>query len=159
LILVVNANAGQAETSTANNVVAIPITVGVPNLVLTSAAAPATAPSGGDVVLSFTVSNVGAVLAPASRSDSVYISRDTTFDYSDTFVASRGFSGQAAGTDASAQVTGTISPYVGLGDFYLLFIADSGNSQGETDETDNVKAVPIKITGPDLVVSSVETTP
>ncbi|MDB5349218.1 MAG: hypothetical protein JWN86_465, partial [Planctomycetota bacterium] len=159
LLVVANANRGQSETNTANNVSAFPITLGAPDLVITSAQGPATAASGGTVSLSYTLTNSGSFPAIAAWNDAVYVSTKATFDASARQVAvrNRQVSTLAAGGSEQVNLQGTIPGTTAPGDAYLLFVADADHLQTETDETDDVRAIPIHVAAGDLVVSSLST--
>lgn len=149
----------QGETDETNNVRAVPIALSAPDLIVSAATAPTTAASAGDSLqISWTVTNQGTIAAPADWSDYIYLSDDDQFDNSDRFISSR-FAGSntplAAGASYSATQTVTL-PNTTVGNRYLLFVADGFREQGETDETNNVRAVPIAFQtgGADLTVSA-----
>ena len=60
----------------------------------------------------------------------------------------------AAGASYTATQNVTL-PNTTIGSRYLLFVADRNNNQGETNETNNLRAVPITLNAPDLVVSNI----
>ena len=77
-------------------------------------------------------------------------------DISDTYVSQR-WAGNDTPLAAGASYTATQNvtlPNTTIGNRYLLFVADGNNNQGETNETNNVQAVAINLTAPDLVVSA-----
>ncbi|MEQ8752588.1 MAG: Ig-like domain-containing protein, partial [Coleofasciculus sp. G1-WW12-02] len=81
-----------------------------------------------------------------------------TLDSSDTLLLSEytsSFTPLAAGNDYTINHNATI-PEIATGDYFFLFKADDSEQQQETDETDNITAIPIQISPPaDLVVNSV----
>ncbi len=102
--------------------------------------------------MSWTVTNSGKVTALNNWYDQVYISSDTAFDNSDIYVTEELIDAQ---TPLAARDNYTISQNVALpsrllGNRYLLFVTDRDNSQGETDETNNLKAVAINLIAPSL---------
>ncbi|WP_414618872.1 DUF1194 domain-containing protein [Calothrix sp. CCY 0018] len=141
----------QGESDETDNVTAIPIQIGAPNLTISGTpTAPSSATLGETISLEYTVTNNGSVTAPRSWSDRFYISDDATLDNSDTVIGSRNtFSDTplAAGDSYTGTRNVTIPNTVGTGNKFLLFQVDTANQQGETDETDNVKAIPIQIGG------------
>ncbi|MBG1265632.1 CARDB domain-containing protein [Nostoc sp. WHI] len=150
----------QGEINEANNVFAQAITVTAPDLVVTAINAPIIASLNEAISVSWTVTNVGTVAASSDWYDSVYISNDQFLDQSDRSLASR-FQGENTPLAAGGSYTATQDIYfdyfLGIGDRYLLFVADrqySDNFQGETDETNNVFAQAITLTAPDLVVTA-----
>ena len=151
----------QSETDETNNVSATPITITAPDLVVSDATAPITATQGETVSVSWTVTNSGDVVAGRDWYDSVYLSDDTTFDNSDEYIIDRWNSEQtplAAGANYNITQNITIPTYVKGGNRYLLFITNRySNYQGETNEKNNVKAVPIYIKAADLVVDNAST--
>jgi subtilase family serine protease len=146
----------QGETSETDNVVATPISLSAPDLIVSATTAPETGVARGKVDVSWTVKNQGTVSAPADWYDYVYLSTDNIFGTNDSLVAYQYISEQTPlAADGSYTIDSSVTlPNVAPGNYYLLFKADGGNSQGETDETNNVYAVAITVTAPDLVVST-----
>ncbi|MBF2015836.1 MAG: hypothetical protein IGS23_11675 [Rivularia sp. T60_A2020_040] len=155
LLVVTNNYNYQVESSDANNVYAVAIDITIPDLTIITNNAPSTAVVGETVSVSWTVENLGDVSASADWYDSVYISDDEVFNDTDTEIAN--FNHSRSETLASGETyirTEDITiPNYQPGERYLLLLSDRGNSQSETDETNNVYTTPITITAPDLVVS------
>ncbi|WP_339379282.1 CARDB domain-containing protein, partial [aff. Roholtiella sp. LEGE 12411] len=147
----------QGETDENNNVRAIPITIGVPDLTISAATAPESGALGETIDVSWTVANQGAVTAPADWTDRIYISTDATWDSSDTLVTSESIASQtplAAGSNYTINRSITLPNQAPVGSGYLLFRADANSAQGETDETNNLRAIPFTIDAPNLVVTN-----
>jgi subtilase family serine protease len=149
-----------AESDEGNNVKAVPITLIPPlvDLALTAASGPSTAAPGAQVSLSWTVTNQGTEPAAATRYDSVYLSGDTTLDPQDTPLSFRlRPSAEPLAPGASETVTHdlTIPASISPGRRYLLIKADGFDYQTESDETNNVRAIPFELPGaaPDLTVT------
>ncbi|MBX9255404.1 type I secretion C-terminal target domain-containing protein [Desmonostoc muscorum CCALA 125] len=154
----------QGETNETNNVFAQVITLTAPDLVITAVNAPTRAALGETISVSWTVKNQGMVSAFADWYDAVYISNDQFFDESDRQLTSR-YAGEYTPLVAAGSYTATqdisIPDYGGIGDRYLLFVADGArgwgsNSQVETNEDNNVFAQAINISNdvPDLVITA-----
>ena len=163
LIFVADRNNWQGETDETDNFLAVPINIddNGPNLQVTNGTAPSTAFVGETVELSWTVANQGGVAASTDWYDGVYISDDDTFDNTDTFVTDQWIGSQIpleAGDSYTLTETVTI-PETAIGSRYLLFVTDEYNYQSETNETDNVYALPIELDAldVDLVVSNITT--
>jgi subtilase family serine protease len=157
LLFVADGRNTQVETNETDNVYALPIELKAPNLTLTAPVSPATAYLGESIELGWTVGNRGEVAALGNWSDTVYISDDRYLGEKDVYLTSRHRSSAlAAGSEYSITQNITI-PRTEIGDRYLLFLADSSNTQGESNENDNVIAVPFKLTAKDvdLVVSNI----
>ena len=145
-----------------------PITIEAPDLIIENTLNPPTAPDtillGENVTLSWDVLNQGVVNASADWYDRVYLSDDETLDGSDQQIAIR-WSGSdtplAPNDTYSANVTVTVPNNATLGHRFLLFVADSSNSQAETDETNNLVAIPVTVDAlaVDLVVSDISAPP
>ena len=99
--------------------------------------------------------NDGSVPALADWYDRVYLSDDQEFGSGDRYVADQNAAGQSPlAPGATYTVNRTVTPSnVTAGPKYLLFVADSNQNQGETDETDNLFAVPIEFASADLVLT------
>ena len=147
----------QAETNENNNVKAVAITLGVPDLTVASFTAPNTAILGSTVNVAWTVKNQGNVSAKADWYDKIYISDDQILGGTDTLVTEELIYSQ---TPLAANGSYTINkdiflPSTATGNRYLLLVTDGSSNQGETNENNNVKAIPITLTAPDLIVSDV----
>ncbi|MHC5598790.1 MAG: CARDB domain-containing protein [Nostoc sp.] len=159
LLFVADRYNNQLETNENNNVFAQAITINAPDLVITAANAPTTAALNETISVSWTVKNQGLVSAFANWYDLVYISDDQFFDQSDHYLITR-YTGEYTPLAVAGSYTATqdifIPDYLGTGDRYLLFVADGGNNQGETNEDNNVFAQAITISNdlPDLVITA-----
>ena len=154
LLVVADGSNYVTESDETNNVRAVPITLTVPavDLVVTAADAPATAKAGDTATVSWTVKNQGTDAAVASWTDAVYLSTDDKYDPFDTYVTTSYVSNPTPldpGASYSRNPTITL-PSVPAGSYYMLFVADSSHNQAETDETNNVRAVPITLTPLDV---------
>ncbi|NDJ23933.1 type I secretion C-terminal target domain-containing protein [Nostoc sp. B(2019)] len=149
----------QDETDETNNVLAKPISLSVPDLVVTNATVPASITLGKTLSVSWTVENQGSSPSPTDWHDFVYLSTDDVLDDNDISLTSRWAGNDtplAAGVSytATQNITLPLPTQVGDGNYYLLFVTDKYNKQSETDETNNVLAKPISVTAPDLIISN-----
>ncbi|NCT62651.1 MAG: hypothetical protein GPJ03_06150, partial [Microcystis aeruginosa G13-01] len=147
LIFVADGSGNQGEINETNNQRVVEIVVTAPDLIVSTANAPTTAITGSNIAVSWTTSNQGTSEASADWSDAVYLSGDSLLDASDIFITSEAIASQ---TPLAAGASYTISRNIALpsnvsGDRFLLFVADNSNAQGEVDNTNNVRAVPIGI--------------
>lgn len=151
-------NNRQGESNENNNAFAVPIELIATDLTVTTSTSPASGAANQPIDISFTVRNQGTTPAPADWFDGVYLSTDNTFQASDTLLASISAADQSplpagASYSVSQQV---LLPSVNAGNYFLLFVADRNNSQGETNETNNFRAQAISVTNPDLVPESLD---
>ncbi|GAB1542484.1 hypothetical protein NUACC21_51580 [Scytonema sp. NUACC21] len=156
LLFVADRDNYEIEVSEVNNVKWVPIEITVPDLAVTNATAPLAITVGSSADISWTVENQGSVQATHSWYDRIYISDDQIVDSSDTYVSNfnSGASGTAVEASGSYTLTKTVTiPQTALGNRYLLFVADYNNSQYETNENNNVKAIRVEVNAPDLIVS------
>ncbi|MCZ8191304.1 MAG: right-handed parallel beta-helix repeat-containing protein, partial [Microcystis sp. LE19-338.1B] len=159
LLFVTDVYRGQGETNETDNIIATPITLTAPDLTVTAATAPTTAVTSGTLNVSWTVTNGGDVVASADWSDEVRLSTNTIWGDSDDRSIISGTVSIAAQTPLNPNSSYTIErtvtlPSVAAGNYHLLFRADRSNQQGETNEENNVRSLPIAIAVPDLVVSA-----
>ena len=159
LLFVTDASRSQGETNETDNIIATPITLTAPDLTVTAATAPTTAVTSGTLNVSWTVTNGGDVVASADWSDEVRLSTNTIWGDSDDRSITSGTVSIAAQTPLNPNSSYTIErtvtlPSVAAGNYHLLFRADRSNQQGETNEENNVRSLPIAIAVPDLVVSA-----
>ena len=160
LIIVADESGRQDELDEDNNTYAVAIELLAPDLIITAATAPATIIVGWPVSVSWTVQNQGEASASASYwYDRVYLSANENKDWMDSQLYSISTSSYTPlAADGSYTVIASItvnipSTFVGVPQ-YLVFVTDDTAIQGELDETNNSYAVPIVVTGPDLVVVS-----
>jgi hypothetical protein len=127
------------------------------------ATAPLSAAWGETIPVSWTVTNSGAGPAEGSWSDAVYLS-DTDMFNVQTAIPLGTFSETARSPLAvnasyTEDRTLTLPSYTPLGAQWLLFVTDDGNQVAEDNKANNIRAVPITMTAPDLVVNSVMPAP
>ncbi len=155
LLFVADGYGNQKETNNDNNVFAAAIAINAPDLTLTAATAPIFGSIGQNVDISWTVVNQGEGVANADHYDYVYVSTDTTLDGNDTFVASEYITTNLT-SGANYAVTKSFTlPNTAVGDRYLLFVTDGNNAQGETNESNNIRAVAFSVrnNASDLIIN------
>jgi subtilase family serine protease len=138
-----------------NNPTAFPIKIG-PDLEPQGAAITGgPAVSGRAANLSLIAGNTGnaGIDGTALWTDRAFLSSDALLDEGDTLLETIPQGGPlAAGATRSNDVPITL-PELPPGDYYLILACDqAGNTVEEADETNNVRAYPVRITAPDLVV-------
>ncbi|MGC8990578.1 MAG: CARDB domain-containing protein, partial [Verrucomicrobiia bacterium] len=126
-----------------------------PDLVITSATAPASAAWGQPVPVSWKVTNASDKIARARWSDTVYLSRDTVLSADDVALVTRSLDAYSplqpgAGYDVLATATVPVGSIAGSA--YLLFVVDAGGSQVEISEANNIASVAINVRAADLIV-------
>jgi subtilase family serine protease len=152
------------ESNEEDNEASLPIEVKAPNLKFTKTTAPATAVLGKKITVSWTVENQDMATALFDWFDGVYVSDDPIFDYrSDRHLTSVDVAEQSpleANADYTITQDITLPLNTNPGDRYLLFVADENNKQTETNQEDNVYAVPIKLVAPlvDLTITDISAT-
>jgi Subtilase family/SdrD B-like domain/Cadherin-like/Putative Ig domain/CARDB/Domain of unknown function (DUF4114)/Bacterial pre-peptidase C-terminal domain len=157
LLFVADGSKSQAETNENNNVYAAAITLGLPDLVVSTTTSPQQVTWGETVEISWTVENTSSFVALANWYDYVYISDDEILDNTDKVVTDQ-LTGSniplVPGDSYTATRNIDINSSLGSGDRYLLFVTDNDDNQGETDESNNVQAVAINISAPDLEITT-----
>ncbi|MCF4969755.1 hypothetical protein CV014_22890 [Nostoc sp. CMAA1605] len=145
----------QGETNETDNTYVVPINLSAPDLIVSQANAPSTGVVNGAIDVSWTVRNQGTVAAPADWFDYIYLSTDATYSFNDTFITSQSISTQTPlAADGSYTINRSITlPNVTAGNYYLIFRADGSGNQGETNNSNNDRAIQITIGTPDLIVS------
>ncbi len=156
LLFVADADRQQGETDEEDNVLAVPISILAPDLVVSAPTAPAEAALGESVAVSWTVTNNSVSPAAGSWHDAVYLSLDPDWDPSDTLAHVESAAAQAplASGEGYTVSTSVAIPDFALGAVWLLFVVNHAAEQGEADRANNVVALPIALTGPDLSVTA-----
>ncbi|OQY27257.1 MAG: hypothetical protein B6244_11170 [Candidatus Cloacimonetes bacterium 4572_55] len=138
-----------SSTSIFQDMMVTPVTVGMPDLVLTyTVIDPQGDPphGGGIMYLGFDGENQGDGAAGPSNVG-FYLSSNTTYDDGDVLLGSQDVSTLPPGADFEGEVYVTIPIDVASGAWYILFYADAGNDVDESNENNNVSSQPITITG------------
>ncbi|MEB3175505.1 MAG: Calx-beta domain-containing protein, partial [Cyanobacteriota bacterium] len=116
------------------------------DLVIT-AEAPSAAPANSVINVSWTVVNQGQATGDQDWNDTVYLSADQLFDFSDTYLTGEWMTTQ---TPLASNESYTVNRSLTLpsditGNYYLLFSAGTYGAIGEADPSNNQVAVPITI--------------
>ncbi|MUH00351.1 hypothetical protein F7734_52020 [Scytonema sp. UIC 10036] len=169
LVFVADYSDDQGETNEGNNayVYLTPIEFKAPDLTITTnpnVPLPSTAIPGQQIPVSWSVTNQGNGTALADYwYDGIYLSSDRDFQsWLDTPLGGETINNQTPlAADASYTIKDKVItiPTTAKGPQYLLFVADRSGSwsyprQQETNELNNVYAVPIQINTPDLLMES-----
>lgn len=160
------ANGFQPETNETNNVSAgVQISIGQPDLTVTTASTPAQTLSEGQTSSAqWTVKNLSSTYTAAgSWIDTIYLSTTPDLSGNLTYLWSSyvgANSPLAPGAMYNNNNSGfTIPTNIQAGTYYLVFETDSNAALGETNENNNIYSIPITITNPDLTVTSVMASP
>src|SRR5262249_38127459 len=131
-----------------------------PDLVVRAASAPPTALVGDTLSVPFTVLNQGDGNASGYWSDGLYLSDTPTFDAGTARFLADTPNHPALAAGASYDQTFTVSSLRGTpGDRYLLIVANPFHALAESALANNVRAVPITLTAPDLAVTTAAVNP
>jgi hypothetical protein len=116
------------------------------DLTVPSASAPAQATPTVPFNFGWTVRNDGALRVSQSWIDRVYFSRDETLDSGDTLVVERGYTGGLnAGQEISRNVAITLPANTPAGEGYLIVFVDALDAVAESNESNNTRAVAIRV--------------
>jgi uncharacterized membrane protein YgcG len=116
------------------------------DLTVPSASAPAQATPTVPFNFSWVVRNDGALRVSQSWIDRVYFSRDETLDSGDTLVVERGYTGGLnAGQEISRNVAITLPANTPAGEGYLIVFVDALDAVAESNESNNTRAVAIRV--------------
>ncbi|MBY0589582.1 carboxypeptidase regulatory-like domain-containing protein, partial [bacterium] len=148
---------GQPDLNPANNIsVSGPVSVTRGDLRAVSFVAPPTGILGSSISVTYTVDNPTTFATGINWSDLIFLSDDATLTNNDTFVGSWFEPGPLAEGQSYAR-TRTLNLNQGSpGNKFLIFRTDNNQAISESDETNNVIAVPITLFAPDLTVSSLD---
>lgn len=117
--------------------------------------------SAYNVTVSFRLLNNGLNNANSSNAK-YYLSNDNTYSLNDTYLAQRQ-TNNIIGIGSTEQFSQTFSIPFGtpVGNYFVLIYADADNNIIESNETNNVNALPITISAgmPDLIVQNVIVSP
>jgi hypothetical protein len=132
-----------AESNEGNNTRFATILVG-PDLAFLTLSAPLSAGAGSTISVNDTLRNNGADAAGASTIR-FYLSLNTAFDGTDIALGASRDVGPLAANGSSSGVTSVTLPQGYAGAYYLIAVADAGNTVAEAVETNNIAARPITV--------------
>jgi glucose/arabinose dehydrogenase len=120
---------------------------------------PASMAAGGTVTVSHDVVNLGTVTVTETYTDRIYLSTDAVLDGADTLLGnSHGHTVDLAPTAAHANTQNvTIPAGTAPGNRFILVRADALGTVNESNEGNNVTAIPVTVTsqaGRDLVIEN-----
>lgn len=118
-----------------------------PDLIISAFAAPSTAVVGGTMTVTDTTQNAGGGAAPASTTE-FYLSTNLTRDPSDVLIGSRAVRSLAAGAINSGSSVLTIPAATAPGTYFIIAAADGPNAIVESSETNNTRALGIRVVAP-----------
>lgn len=145
------------ETNESNNVTyqAITVSCSGPDLTnyTTSISSPWTS-CGGTITGYATVKNIGGTSTNGNSFLGYYLSANTTFDASDTYLAHDNVGIIAPSASSNQFATLTIPAHIPSGDYYILFVADLTDKISETNENNNVayQEITVSCGDSDLIV-------
>lgn len=153
LLVYTDAGTNLFEHNEANNVRAMPINIGSPDLAVVSLDAPTNASSQQPITATFVITNLGPTVAQPGWGDRFYLSTNAALDGSALLLGNFVHSWPAtlpAGGSYTQQVNITI-PAVQAGDYFLLLRTDGADFFAEPNEANNLLALPLHLDNPDLI--------
>jgi subtilase family serine protease len=135
------------ETVETNNTTAAGVVKVGPDLIVFTLTLPTSATAGATITVTDTTKNAGS--GNAGGSTTVFkLSTNTTLDTGDVLLGSRPVIALTGGGSNSGSTTLVIPPETAPGTYYVIAVADGDGSVAETSETNNTRAVSIKILAP-----------
>lgn len=124
------------------------------DLLVEQVVAPATGRPGESTTISYTVRNLSASPTTATWIDSIYLSRDSSFDPSDRLIGRVQHAGGVGGLSAYTETLTTDLPGIVDGDYRVLVIADSRAlvPDPERDNNDGVSASLLSVASTPLML-------
>ncbi len=145
----------QPVSGTTPIVASTTFTLGAADLVMSVSNAPAAAQLGSPFNVAWTVANQGSVAANAAWEDAVFVSSSSTFDPTTARLLTTVNAPKSLAAGASYTSNATLNlPSLAAGNYFLYFVADRNNDQGESGKsTNNVVQKALAVTGPNLTVT------
>lgn len=151
LLLVADPEGLAVEADRSDNSAAVAVAVSDVDLELALDGLSAEELQHGDVLeVQLEVSNSGSGTAGAFSVEA-WLSADASFDGADVALGTLSWVGLAGGAADAGLLSGIVPDASPNGEVYLLLVADGGGAVTETDEGDNLLALPLSVEGPDLV--------
>lgn len=149
-------NNQETEFNENNNISAVSITINSPfiDLEVSTTNGPSGSGAGNTFTVGYTVMNTGGV-SSASSNTGIYLSSDSIYDTADQLIGFNNAGGIGASGTQNYNTSVTIPSGAQAGQYYLLYYADYNNNEIESNETNNILAMPFAVlsNGIDLFVS------
>jgi subtilase family serine protease len=146
-----------SETNETNNVSSLPITVTAASvdLIVQSPSMASSVNPGSYLYVSYYIYNQGTT-SSTSNYTGFYLSSNSTWDAGDVYLSSTYAYATSGGYSDYGSTYLTIPSGTTVGNYYILFYADYLNTVSETNETNNVYAVPVSVAVPsvDLIIQT-----
>ena len=139
------------ETNETNNLTVLIARIG-PDLHISSLSGGTNVGSGGPLSISETTRNAGGGSAGASTTR-YYLSTNSSLDASDTVLGSRSVAALVSTGTSVLASTLTVPAGLATGTYYLIAQADADNAVVETNETNNLGTLTLRV-GPDMIVAT-----
>jgi subtilase family serine protease len=152
IIAKADADDAVTETNENNNTRSDTIVIG-PDLVVSALSAPTTGGAGLPVTVTDTTKNQGGGSTLLPTTTRYYLSANSTLGAGDVPLGSRAIDPLAPGDSSSSSISLTLPAGTAAGSYYIIASADDGGAVSETSESNNTRAVLIRLS-PDLIVSS-----
>jgi uncharacterized repeat protein (TIGR01451 family) len=129
----------------------------VPDLVVVDTVGPMVGSTGGSVLLTNEVRNVGSSNAVLTFRIAFYLSTDQTITTNDIFLGSRSIFGLAAGQSTIGSTPGNVPLETDPGVYYLGAIVDFNEQVVELNESNNafIAGTMQVVLGPDMTIASI----
>jgi large repetitive protein len=160
LLFVTDRNNNSIETDETNNVNAVAISIGIPDLKIeATATAPTTASIDGVTNFAWTVTNVSSSGTNGLWKDRVYLSNDNILDTGDTYLAELASPVNSLQPNGKYQQNYNLSltdPNLVGTKKYLIIVNNPDGQLLETDRTNNTITLPIDLTAPNLQLTGID---
>ena len=117
-----------------------------PDLTVSGLTSPATAVAGATISATDTVRNAGGGGSGASTTR-FYLSANFTFDAADVLIGSRSVLALGPGVSDAGPASLALPAQTAAGLYYIIAVTDAADVVAETAETNNTRALAIRITG------------
>ena len=126
-----------------------------PDVIVSALSVPAAAVAGTTIAVTDTTQDLSTAGAAGASTTRFYLSANSTWDGADAPLGLRAIPSLAPGASNSVSTPLTIPPGTATATWYIIARADGDGTLTESNETNNTRSAAIRISPPDLVVSSI----
>ena len=144
------------EGNLADNAFMVPADTRLPDLVPGNLAAQGQAVAGQLLNVSYSVTNAGTLdisgpfYADVDFYDGFYLSTNSTWDSTATDIGDNDVSGTLASGAGYTQTASVTLPVWPAGNYFLILVANDGDTIVESDNSNNTLSIPLTMSAPDL---------